>query len=209
MFDSVGFHWRSSYAGCRRDCLDLRYPFEASVVCSQICASKSDVDDLLTKLKITPCPHCKRTGFLSRHGSLVGYGLNQMGNAVRGARAVRIYCSNRYRSNGCGRTFSVWTADKIKLLFLSADSLWQFLSQAVSSGNKLQAFRNLKCGLSDRRLRGHCADLLHLSPLRFCSDRISALWSAMHWPSAKACAIHKLVITLIQRSISKRPFWLL
>jgi hypothetical protein len=27
--------------------------------------------------------------------------------------------------------------------------LWQFLNSAVSSGNKLQAFRNLNCGLSD------------------------------------------------------------
>ena len=118
-------------------------------MCSRICASKNDVDDLLTKLKITPCPHCKCIGFLNRHGSLIGYSLNQMGNTVRGARAVRVYCSNRHRSNGCGRTFSVWTADKIKQLFLSADSLWQFIYEAIRSGNKLQAFRNLKCGLSD------------------------------------------------------------
>jgi hypothetical protein len=27
--------------------------------------------------------------------------------------------------------------------------LWQFLKGAVNSGNKLQAFRNLNCGLSD------------------------------------------------------------
>jgi hypothetical protein len=118
-------------------------------VCSRICASKSNVDDLLTKLKITPCPHCKKTGFLIRHGALIGYFLNQLGNTVRDARAVRVYCSNRYRSDGCGRTFSVWTADKIKHLFLSAQSLWQFLNDAVKSGIKRQAFRNLNCGLSD------------------------------------------------------------
>ena len=118
-------------------------------MCSRICASKSDVDDLLAKLKTTPCPHCKKTGFLIRHGALIGYCLNQVGNTVRDARAVRVYCSNRHRSNGCGRTISMWTADKIKHLFLSADCLWQFLSNAVSSGNKLQAFRNLHCGLSD------------------------------------------------------------
>jgi hypothetical protein len=43
----------------------------------------------------------------------------------------------------------VWTADKIKHLFLSAESLWQFLNEAIRSGNKLQAFRNLKSGLND------------------------------------------------------------
>lgn len=116
---------------------------------SRICASKSDVDEFLSKLKISSCPHCKRTGFLIKHGSLLGYVLNQTGNTIRGARAVRVYCSNRHRANGCGRTFSVWTADKIKHLFLSANSLWLFLNDAVSSGNKLQAFRNLNCGLSD------------------------------------------------------------
>jgi hypothetical protein len=118
-------------------------------VCSRICAAKIDVDDLLAKLKITPCPHCKRIGFLNRHGLLLGYTLNQLGNTVRAACAVRVYCSNRHPANGCGRTFSVWTADKIKHLFLSAESLWQFLSDAVRSGNIVQAFRNLKSGLND------------------------------------------------------------
>jgi 5-methylcytosine-specific restriction endonuclease McrA len=118
-------------------------------VCSRICASKADVDDFLANLKITPCPHCKKTGFLNRHGALIGYSLNQMGSAIRAARAVRVYCSNRHLASGCGRTFSVWTADKIKHLFLSAESLWLFLNQAVCSGNKLQAFRTLNCGLSD------------------------------------------------------------
>ena len=118
-------------------------------MCSRICASKTDVNDLLAKLKITPCPHCNKTGFLNRHGSLLGSTLNLMGNVVRGARAVRVYCSDRNNSSGCGRTFSVWTADKIKYLFLSAECLLQFLSDAVSSGNIVQAFRNLKSGLND------------------------------------------------------------
>jgi hypothetical protein len=117
---------------------------------SRICSSKKDVDELLAKLKITPCPHCKITGALIKHGFLRGYDeQHQLGKTVR---AARVFCSNRRatgRADGCGRTFSVWVADKIKHLFLSADSLWQFLSAAVSSGNKLQAFRNLNCGLSD------------------------------------------------------------
>jgi hypothetical protein len=119
---------------------------------SRICASKMDVDDLLAKLKITPCPHCKMVGSLIKHGFLRGYDQNNQLNKT--VRAARVFCSNRRttgcgRATGCGRTFSVWMADKIKRLFLSADSLWQFLSGAVSSGNKLQAFRALDSGLSD------------------------------------------------------------
>ena len=114
---------------------------------SRICASEKDVDDLLAKLKITPCPHCKYVGALIKYGFLRGY--DQQHQLDRTIRAARVFCSNRHRAAGCGRTFSVWIANKIKHLFLSADSLWQFLKGVVSSGNKLQAFRQLNSGLSD------------------------------------------------------------
>ena len=115
---------------------------------SRICASKMDVDDLLAKLKVTPCPHCKIVGTLIKHGFLRGY--DQEHQLDKTVRAARVFCSNRQRATtGCGRTFSVWIADKIKHLFLSADSLWQFLTDAVRSGNKLPAFRKLNSGLSD------------------------------------------------------------
>lgn len=106
-----------------------------SVVGSRICSSQKDVDDRLARLKMTPCPHCKMSGALIKHGFLRGYDQNHQLNKT--VRAARVFCSNRHRAAGCGRTFSVWIADKIKHLFLSAESLWQFLSNAVNSGNKL------------------------------------------------------------------------
>jgi hypothetical protein len=116
-------------------------------VCSRICSSRKDVDDLLARLKLTPCPHCKIVGALIRHGFLRGYDQNHQ--RTKTVRAARVFCSNRHRATGCGRTFSVWIADRIKHLYLSADSLWQFLSGAANPGNKLRAFRELDCGLSD------------------------------------------------------------
>lgn len=116
-------------------------------MCSQICASENDVDALYSRLKITACPRCKRVGNLIKHGFLRGYDMNnQLNTAVR---AKRVFCSNRNDASGCGRTFSVWLADKVKRLYLAAESLWRFLSDAVNSGNKLQAFRSLNSGLSD------------------------------------------------------------
>ena len=53
------------------------------------------------------------------------------------------------RATGCGRTFNIWWADKVRRLFLTAESLWAFLKNAVTSGNKLQSFRDLNSGLSD------------------------------------------------------------
>ena len=116
-------------------------------MCSRICSSQLELDDLYAKLKITACPHCKTVGSLIKHGFLRGYDSDQPHS--KAVRAARVFCSNRNRTTGCGRTFSVWMAEKIKYCFLSADSLWRFLKQAVTSGNKIDAFRKLKSGLSD------------------------------------------------------------
>jgi len=116
-------------------------------MCRQIYSSQEEIDAVLVTLKTAACPHCKKVGNLIRHGVLRGNDENH--SREKSVRAYRIFCSNRNRATGCGRTFSVWMADKIKRLFLTADSLWAFLKQAVLSGNKMQAFRSLKSGLSD------------------------------------------------------------
>ena len=73
---------------------------------------------------------------------------------ARGKRpcARRVFCSNRQARPGCGRTFSVWLADKIKRLSLTARALWQFLQVAVVGGI-LAASRTLDCPLSDRTMQ--------------------------------------------------------
>jgi hypothetical protein len=116
-------------------------------MCSRICCSKQELDDLYSTLKLTACPHCKTVGNLIKHGFLRGYDtLHQLDKTVR---ASRVFCSNRSpAASGCGRTFSVWMADKIKQLFLTCEQLWQFLSSAAHNGNKLDAFRKLDSKLS-------------------------------------------------------------
>jgi hypothetical protein len=102
------------------------------------------------KLKLTPCPRCKVVGTLILHGFLRGHDeLNRQGKAVR---ARRVFCSNRNRRDGCGKTFSVWIADKIRRLSLTAGCLWKFLKQVAGGGSKLQAIRSLDCQLCDRTL---------------------------------------------------------
>ena len=113
----------------------------------RICDSQEEFEAVHAKLKTTACPHCKRVGDLIRHGYLHGY--DEKHQRKKTVRAWRIFCSNRKQATGCGRTFSVWMADKIKRLLLTADALWAFLKQVVVTGNKFQAFRNLKSGLSD------------------------------------------------------------
>jgi hypothetical protein len=117
------------------------------VVCSWICSSQLKVDDLQARLKITPCIHCREVKSLIKHGFLRGYDQEHQRNKT--VRAAHVYRSNRIRATGCGRTFSVWIANNIKQLFICANSLWRFLSNAVSSGNKLDAVRKFHSGLSD------------------------------------------------------------
>jgi hypothetical protein len=103
-----------------------------------------DADDwaaMAQRLKQTPCPHCKVVGTLIRHGCLYG--------KPKTLRARRVFCSNRNARPGCGRTFSVWIADKIRRLSVSANALWLFLQHAVAIGI-LAACRTVNCRRSDR-----------------------------------------------------------
>jgi len=112
-----------------------------------IFASLQQRDQKLALLKCSPCPHCKHVGALNRHGFLKGY--DEHNFKQKAVRALRVFCSNRRGSGGCGRTFSIWIADKVKRLFLDAKDLWRFLEQAGEDGNRAQAFKKLACSLSD------------------------------------------------------------
>lgn len=114
---------------------------------ARIFRSQTEHDEFLLNLKFTQCPHCKKVGALNRHGSLRGYDENNFRH--KSIRARRVLCSNRNQAAGCGRTFSVWIADKVKRLFLSAEQLWAFLNQAAATDNKRQAFKKLNSSMSD------------------------------------------------------------
>jgi hypothetical protein len=102
------------------------------------------------KLKGMACPHCKVTGLLVRHGFLRGY--DETNPRDKTVRARRIFCSTRNRRQGCGRTFSVWLADKIRRLSLTAGCLWTFLQSVVADG-LIAAIRRVDCHLSDRQMQ--------------------------------------------------------
>jgi hypothetical protein len=99
------------------------------------------------RLKQTACPHCKVVGTLIRHGFL--YGFDDRCPQRKTVRARRIFCSNRNARRGCGRTFSVWLADKIRRLCLTTGTLWRFLQRAVADGIQA-ALRATDGPLSDR-----------------------------------------------------------
>ena len=78
-----------------------------------------DWDTIYQHLKHTPCPHCQTVGMLICHGFLYGY--DDTSPRRKTARARRILCSNRKAGHGCGKTFNVWLADKIRRLSLTTN----------------------------------------------------------------------------------------
>jgi hypothetical protein len=98
------------------------------------------------RLKQTPCPHCKVVGTLIRHGYLYGF---DESNQRKTVRARRVFCSNRNARHGCGRTLSVWCADKIRRLSLTTGCLFRFLQDAAT-GSRLAAIRAADGHLCDR-----------------------------------------------------------
>jgi hypothetical protein len=122
--------------------------------------SDEEWNALAERLKQTPCPHCKVLGTLIRHGCL--YGFDESSPQRKTLRARRLFCSNRQRRRGCGRTFSVWFADKIRRLSLTTRGLWQFLQRAAA-GSLAAAIRAADGHLSDRTLAA-IQEYLPISP---------------------------------------------
>ena len=109
--------------------------------------SSKDFQQFYYGLKQIPCPHCKLIGSLILHGYLSGYDEKVYGK--RTIRGRRIFCSNRNRRPGCGKTFSLLAANSLKGFNICAHSLWHFLNNIAKGMCKIQALRSLNIPFSD------------------------------------------------------------
>jgi hypothetical protein len=94
------------------------------------CRGDDEWNAIAERLKLTPCPHCRKVGALIRHG--YAYGFDETSPRHKTVRGRRIFCSDRNRRHGCGLTFCVWLVDKIRRLSLTTRALWTFLQLAVA-----------------------------------------------------------------------------
>ena len=101
--------------------------------------STEDLRQFHFQLKQTTCPHCKSIGSLNLHGYLRGYDDKECRKKI--IRGRRLFCCNRNRRKGCGRTFSILAASVIKKFIISAESLWHFLKNILKGYNKIHAFK--------------------------------------------------------------------
>lgn len=97
--------------------------------------SVAEFDKHKSELKLVPCPHCRAVGFLNRHGYLKGHG-DDVNDEIR--RGWRIFCCDKNRRKGCGRTYSVLLAKFLFRRMVAAPWLWQLL-QCLRRGMSLKS----------------------------------------------------------------------
>lgn len=92
------------------------------------------------RLKLRPCPHCRAVGFLICHGFLRGYGDHCSEKIQRG---WRVYCSNRGRKSGCGRTYAVLLSICLFHRRVGAERLWNFLRAILGGVSRQPAWERV------------------------------------------------------------------
>ncbi|HET8697687.1 MAG TPA: hypothetical protein VFO94_09390 [Gammaproteobacteria bacterium] len=91
-------------------------------------ASERELDLGELGVELWACPHCKKNGTLIGHGYLRGYAERGQERVLRGRR---LFCSNRHRRSGCGRTFSVKLSTVIAGFMVRTLTLFRFASAVV------------------------------------------------------------------------------
>jgi hypothetical protein len=90
-------------------------------------------------VELWTCPHCKRSGTLIGHGYLRGY-------AERVVRGRRLFCSNRGRRPGCGRTLSVKLATVVSGFAVRTVTLFRYASAVVAGQTRRAAWLSTAAG---------------------------------------------------------------
>jgi hypothetical protein len=98
--------------------------------------------------KALACPRCGLYGTLNAHGWLSGYA--EIGSA-RVLRGRRLYCSDRFRRPGCGRTFSVLLSRMIAGFTATTETLARFVRAVVAGTCRKAAWERVaRAGLVPR-----------------------------------------------------------
>jgi hypothetical protein len=105
------------------------------------------------------------------HGFLSGYDESVEGLRVR--RGHRVFCSNRKRRKGCGRTFGILLAWLLNRSICGANTAWTYFRHVAAGMTKAKAMRETRTAFSPsvpynlwRQFSAHIVHLrTHLSRL--------------------------------------------
>lgn len=103
-------------------------------------ADSAEFDCHRDRLKLRPCPHCRAVGYLVRHGYLRGYG-DHCSEKIR--RGWRVFCSNRGKRDGCGKTYAVLLSTCLYQRRVDAGRLWNFLRAILEGASRQHAWETV------------------------------------------------------------------
>ena len=98
-------------------------------------SSIEELDASLLNAKLLLCPHCKRSGTFIGHGFLRGYAEHGSERVIRGRR---LFCSDRFLRQGCGRTVAILLDCVMPRFNVRAATLFAF-AKAVVEGTSRRA----------------------------------------------------------------------
>lgn len=98
----------------------------------------TELESLAQRIKQWACPHCQCVGCLIFHGWLRGYSSKGKEKTVR---AKRLFCSDRFKAGGCGRTVSIFLGECLRGLQITATALWLFVQRALEGPSTQTAWQ--------------------------------------------------------------------
>jgi hypothetical protein len=136
------------------------------------CSRQPTTQGTAFSLKQQRCPRCGKIETLNRHSVLRGNDPAQSsGQSVRGQR---VFCSNRGRRGGCGRTFSLLLAEVLPRHTLTAPLVWRWLLEILAGLSLKAAAEKLRLPFALEtvyRLRRGLRRHLHALRTRLCREQ--------------------------------------
>jgi len=105
--------------------------------------SLEELADYVLGLKQLRCPECGAAETLNCHSKLYG---NDPASRTGGQaqRGQRVWCCDRGRRGGCGRSFSIFLAEVLPRHTVRAGGLWSLLERLLAGGSLKAAAQALK-----------------------------------------------------------------
>jgi len=101
--------------------------------------SEDEFEVFHQKLKLAPCPVCKKVGMLILNGKFFGYCEHSDNKEMRGHRML---CSGKGNRKGCGKSFCALLSSFIRSFSTSANTLWHLLLCMLQGYSKAQTIRS-------------------------------------------------------------------
>jgi len=145
------------------------------------------------------CPHCAKSHHLVSHGVIY----KQRSIKQREAVGKRVFCSNRFQHNGCGRTVQLYVATVVPMLRYSVATVFSFLSALLMNVSVNAAYQSAT-GQVEPRHAWRWLHKLHrrLTDFRtFVHGRCASLASTFH----TRCRRLQVVLPTLQSLFSLTP----